>query len=48
MLAAIAGWTQMFGLIGFELTHQTRGVVDDHAALFEATTRLTGWQIGLR
>lgn len=48
MLATITGWTQMFGMIGFELTNQTRGVIDDHAGLFDATTRLTGWLIGLR
>lgn len=47
-LAFLAAWTQMFGLIGFELTNQTRGMVEHHTELFEATARLGAERIGLR
>jgi AcrR family transcriptional regulator len=48
MVAFFAAWTQLFGLISFELTNQTRGMVDDHAALFDATARLGAGWLGLR
>jgi len=48
LVAVIGGWTQMFGLISFELTNQTRGVVTDHAGLFLATVQQSGHRIGLR
>ena len=48
VLATLAAWTQLFGLLSFELSNQTRGVVADHAALFEATTRLGALSIGLK
>lgn len=48
VLAVLTAWTQMFGLIGFEITNQTRNVVTDHAALFDATVRRLGHHIGLR
>lgn len=48
MVALLTAWTQLFGLIGFELTNQTRGVVEDHEALFLATARLGARNIGLR
>lgn len=48
VLAVLTAWTQMFGLVGFEITNQTRGVVTDHAALFDATTRRLAHHIGLR
>lgn len=44
----LAAWTQLFGLIGFELTNQTRGVATDHAALVTATARAGAHTIGLR
>jgi AcrR family transcriptional regulator len=47
-LAVLAAWTQLFGLLGFELSNQTRGVVDSHEALFSATARLGAHTIGLR
>jgi hypothetical protein len=47
MLATLSAWSQLFGLLGFELSNQTRGVVDDHAALFAATARLGALSIGL-
>ncbi len=48
ILAFLAAWTQMFGLISFEITNQTRGMVESHALLFEATVHRLGHQIGLR
>lgn len=48
VLAVIAAWTQMFGLIGFEVTSQTRGFVHDDEALFDATVRRLAHHIGLR
>lgn len=47
-LAFLIAWTQLFGLISFELTNQTRNVVTDHEALFDASVRRLGHQIGLR
>jgi AcrR family transcriptional regulator len=44
----LAAWTQMFGLIGFEITNQTRGIVEDHRALFDSTVRQLGHHVGLR
>ena len=46
--ALIIGWTQLFGLVGFEITNQTRGFVTDHEALLTACATRTGWAIGLR
>jgi len=46
-VAVLAAWTQLFGLLTFELTSQTRGVVDDHEALFTTTARLGAATIGL-
>lgn len=48
LLAVLAAWSQLFGLITFELFGQTRNVVGDHAALFEATTALMARRVGLR
>ena len=48
VLAVLTAWTQMFGLIGFEITNQTRNAVQDHAALFDATVRRLAHHIGLR
>lgn len=48
VLGFLAAWTQMFGMIGFEITGQTRNSVTDHPPIFEATTRLAARQIGLR
>ena len=46
-VAVLAAWTQLFGLLSFELSNQTRGVVEDHAALLAATARLGALSIGL-
>jgi AcrR family transcriptional regulator len=48
VLAVLTAWTQMFGLIGFEITNQTRNVVTDHSALFDAIIRRLAHHIGLR
>lgn len=48
IVAAIAAWTQLFGLVSFELTNQTRGVVTDHAGIFDATVLRLAHHIGLR
>lgn len=48
VIAFLTAWTQMFGLISFELTSQTRNVVEDHAGLFETIVRRLGYQLGLR
>jgi AcrR family transcriptional regulator len=48
VLAVLTAWTQMFGLIGFEITNQTRNAVTDHAALFDATVHRLANHIGLR
>lgn len=43
----ILAWTQLFGLVGFELFHQTRGMVTDHAALFDDAATTMAHHIGL-
>ena len=48
VLAVLTAWTQMFGSIGFEITNQTRNMVTDHTALFDAFVRRLGHHIGLR
>jgi AcrR family transcriptional regulator len=47
VLGFINAWTQMFGLITFELTNQTRGITTSHGALFDATVRQNASLIGL-
>lgn len=47
MLATLSGWTQLFGLLSFELSNQTRGIVEHHRDLFDASARLMAGQIGL-
>lgn len=46
--AFIAAWTQMYGLISFEITNQTRNLVTDTDALFDLTVRRLAHQMGLR
>jgi AcrR family transcriptional regulator len=48
VLAFVMAWTQLFGLVTFELTNQTRGMSRDHAALFDATARQSAHNMGLR
>lgn len=48
VLAFVAAWTQMFGLISFELNNQTRELAADQESLFTATVWRLAHQIGLR
>lgn len=47
MFRTILAWTQLFGLLGFELFGQTRGLVSDHATTFDDATRTMADAIGL-
>lgn len=47
MFHAILAWTQLFGLVSFELLNQTRGMVTDHAALFDDAATTMAHHIGL-
>ena len=46
--AFVAAWTQLYGLISFELTNQTRGLVTQTDMLFDVTSRRLAHRIGLR
>lgn len=48
IVAIIAGWTQLFGLLTFELFGQTRNFVSDDEALFRAAAEAMAASIGLR
>ena len=47
LVTGIAAWTQIFGLISFELFGQTRNVIHAHEDLFVATTRTMADMVGL-
>lgn len=47
MVRALAAWTQLFGLVSFDVFGQTRGVVEDHAALFRVSAELMADTTGL-
>ena len=47
-LAIITAWSQLFGLLSFELFGQTRNFVDDDEALFRAAATAMAAAIGLR
>jgi AcrR family transcriptional regulator len=47
-LAIVTAWTQLFGLLTFELFGQTRNLVTDDEALFRAATTAMAASIGLR
>jgi AcrR family transcriptional regulator len=47
LVRAIAAWTQVFGLVSFELFNQTRGMVTDDEDLFRAAVGAMADQIGL-
>ena len=47
MLDVLLGWTQLFGLLSFELFGQTTGMVEDHATFFADATRAMALRIGL-
>ena len=44
----LAAWTQLFGLVSFELFGQTRNVIHEHAALFDATVLAMGSVVAAR
>ncbi len=43
----IAAWTQLFGLVSFELFGQTRNVIEHHDELFDATVSAMAAFVGL-
>ena len=43
----LAGWSQLFGLLTFELFGQTRNFVDDDEALFRSAAAMMARSIGL-
>lgn len=43
----VVAWTQLFGLLSFELFSQTRGLVTDHEAMFTEAARSMAVGIGL-
>ncbi len=47
MFAVILAWTQLFGLLTFELFSQTRDIVDDDALLFRDAAITMARRIGL-
>lgn len=47
VLDVLIAWSQLFGLVSFELFSQTRGVVEHHEALFDAAVRRLATSIGL-
>ena len=47
LFAAMIAWTQLFGLVSFEVFGQTRGMVESHDALFRATAEHAAATLGL-
>lgn len=47
-IAFVGAWSQLFGMISFELTNQTRGLTNDSTGLFAATIRAHAHAVGLR
>ena len=47
LLAFLLAWTQLFGLVSFELFGQTHGLIEDHAAFFRAAATAMAAGIGL-
>lgn len=47
IVATLAAWTQLFGLLSFEVFGQTRGAGIDHEALFDTTVGSMAAAIGL-
>ncbi len=47
LVATLLAWTQLFGLLSFEVFSQTRGVVTEHEALFVAAATAMAKSIGL-
>jgi AcrR family transcriptional regulator len=47
LVHTLTAWTQLFGLLSFELFSQTRGITTDEAALFATTATAMASQLGL-
>ncbi len=47
LFRALLAWTQLFGLLSFELFGQTKGLVVDHAAFFHDAATAMAARIGL-
>jgi AcrR family transcriptional regulator len=47
IVAVLLAWTQLFGLLSFELFGQTKGLIDDHDAFFRESATIMGTRIGL-
>jgi AcrR family transcriptional regulator len=47
LFGVLLAWTQLFGLLSFELFGQTRGLVEDHAAFFDDAALAMASRIGL-
>lgn len=47
ILATLLAWTQLFGLLSFELFSQTRGLVTDHGGFFTVSATAMAEAIGL-
>lgn len=47
VVATLMAWTQLFGLVSFELFGQTRNVIHRHATLFETSVTAMARAIGL-
>ena len=48
MFPTVLAWTQLFGLLSFELFSQTRGLVERHDQMFTDAATAMARQIGLR
>ncbi len=48
IVAVLLAWTQLFGLLSFELFGQTKGLIEDHEAFFRESATVMGTRIGLR
>jgi AcrR family transcriptional regulator len=46
-VAMLAAWTQLFGMVSFEVFGQTRNVIEHHAALFDAAVLAMAQGMGL-
>ena len=47
LFAVLLAWTQLFGMLSFELFGQTHGPVEDHAALFRSAASAMAAVVGL-
>lgn len=47
LVSLIAAWSQLFGLLSFELFGQTRNTIVHHDELFRAATQVMAGQLGL-